>query len=184
MSMELEKIIKFLTNIRNQLLESLNIKESIIQQLKADFEETKSIIREIDTFINANSIISSDKLIDTEEFLKLKSKKKIENVDVTKKVYFKDTNNLLAMIKYNGSQMEIYFPNPDILKLTSSEERYLCYIIEPLLKIKNAEPNLNLKIENKNEKNFITKLLIQNIYNIESAEEIFKSIENLKEINF
>ncbi|MHA1339388.1 MAG: hypothetical protein ACTSRZ_04140 [Promethearchaeota archaeon] len=182
MPFEQEKVIELLTNIRNQLYNSFKEKEEIIKQLQEEIEQTRKLIRNIDEFINANTIMTADMLLDTEEFLKRKSNKQIENVDITKKIYFRDNESLLALAKYNGEKMEIYFPNPQKLRLTASEERYLSYIIEPLIPIKNKEPNLKLTIEKKNEQNYITKLLIEGIKNIENIENIFGILENLKKI--
>ncbi|MBD3350289.1 MAG: hypothetical protein GF364_02275 [Candidatus Lokiarchaeota archaeon] len=180
MSFNKEDVIKRLVDLRKDLNKILEKKYIILETLQDEIFLMKQKINELDQYLSKNSIMTASELMDTESFLEKSRNKPLDNIDVTRKLYDQENSKVLLMLfKYDGKNVNIYFPNPHITKIKPVSELYLQEIIEPLLKIKETETSLNIKEKSQNEQDYLTKLFITGIYSFENVEQIFELFTKL-----
>lgn len=175
-----EDIISKMVEIREELNQLLQIKYELIENINKEIEILRVRINEIDKFIGANSFTTADKMLDTETFLKEKKMEKIKDIDVVRKIFYpKDLKTVLIILRYNGENLEIAFPHPNLIKLKAESEIYLNSIITPLIELKESETNMEILVVKKNNEGYISRLQIKNIFQYEDAEIIFNIFKKM-----
>lgn len=174
-----ESIINMMTNVRENLQDSINRKYDMIDKLNEDIDGLKIQIKEIDKFISINSIITAEHLLDTETFLKEKGQN-LTDVDFTRNIFSNSSpKKMMVIFKYNGETIDISFPNPQITQITPVCNVYLNSIILPLMKLKDTEKEMEIIIKSQNDQGEITKMEINRVFSLENVDNVYEIFKNL-----
>ena len=183
-----KKYIDTLIKLREDLKNLLRNKQELLEQIKAEIDILTLRIHDIDRYIGAQSFRTADQLVDTETFLDQTKNVQLDNVDFTRKIYSRYEKGVeLGNFNYDGSNIRLTIYSPKRLRLKEESDIYLKKIINPLMAIKDKEPDLEIVVEKNQESNYIKRLLIKNVFHFESVEDLFKIcndlIMSLEELN-
>jgi hypothetical protein len=183
-----DDIFNILAEIQEELNHILENRLDQIAQIQKEVDILKERIKSNDKFISQNSsFLTAEQCLaghfpDTETYLNSKTDKKFREIDLTRKFFaVKNPDQLLIVIKYNGKHIEVYFSNPQISHVKPQSEQYINNIIQPLMNLKEFEPDLEIKLDKQDDLGNIIKLIIKNVFNFENAELVFDIFKKLIE---
>lgn len=164
----------------------MEVKEDLFQLVERKYEEIESIQAQIryleNRMMEIDKLIGMDNVMDAETFLQQMKDEPIENVEDIQTIFSRNNpEQPLVKLKYDGKKLEIFFPYPEKLGLKQQSSIYIEHVLQPLFPLKEKETELEVVIDKQNDLGYISKILINNLYNIENIDEVYKVFQNLLE---
>ena len=77
--------------------------------------------------------------------------------------------------------MEVIFPKPELIRIKQQSSAFIEHVLQPLFPIKEKEKDMEVIVESQNDLGVINKILINNLYNVENIDEVYKVFRDLAE---
>ncbi|MHA1150529.1 MAG: hypothetical protein ACTSR8_20105 [Promethearchaeota archaeon] len=183
---DIEKLTQILAKVQNLYYK----KEEQLEELQLELKELKDSINLLSTMITTRSFSSADEIFiqtvkNPEKFFTEKIPKDIvKDTNIKSKIYSSESDEnseLLAVLNFKDlDELIVKIINPQKLLITETLEDFLTIFLKgALVKIKNQNPELDLKYIYYKNTEIIEFLIISHIANFEEYDLITNKITEL-----
>ena len=175
---EIERLVEIHSKLKKQYYD----KKEQIERLSVEIEELNDVLNQINKIIAGKSFTPASKLLNAEEIFKEGIGAKGTGTLIKRKV-FSNENKLLCILKFKDlKDVEIKIVDPKKSRIKEQSEIFISDFIQQILvKIKEKEPSLEMKIEKHENKEFIETIIIQNVNKLENFDLIELGIRRVLE---
>ncbi|MFX1344390.1 MAG: hypothetical protein ACFFAI_04740 [Promethearchaeota archaeon] len=195
---EIEKLSQMLSKLQNLYYK----KKEQLEELQNEISELREVLNFLNSLISNKSFQSADKIYtqslqelekksaEEEYFVQEIPKERVEGTNIKRKIFSKGNGNesiLLCVLNFlDFSKVEIKLIDPmDRSIRETSEDFIFIFLRGALLKIKDNNPDLDLKYEHYKNSKLIERIIILNLKSIQEFDLITSKMRELlaKEIN-
>ncbi len=161
---EIEKLIEIHRTLNKQYLD----KNELVEKLTKEISELKSVISQINKIIAGKSFTPASNLLSAEDLFKETLGFQGEGTLIKRKMFSKDNELLCVLRFFDLTKVEILFINPEKLDVREKSDIFINYFIKQILvKIKEKEPHLEMKIDTIKNLDSIQRIEISNVNKLE-----------------
>ncbi|MFX1306941.1 MAG: hypothetical protein ACFFDG_08995 [Promethearchaeota archaeon] len=189
---EIEKLSNTLSMIQNIYYK----KKEQLEQLKLEIDELREVLNYLNSILSGKSFHSADEIyskklfekagISSEDqyFVEELPKEKVEGTNIKRKIFSKKSgkeDELLCVLNfYDFNKIEIKIINPEKLVIKETSEDFIkTFLKGALIKIKENNPNMNLKYDYFKNTNTIEHITITNLKSINEYDVITSKMREL-----
>jgi len=174
--------IERLVEIHSTLKKQYHDKKEQLERLNVEIEELNDLLNQINKLIAGKSFTPASKLLDAEEIFKEGIGAKGTGTLIKRKV-FSSENKLLCVLKFKDfKDVEIKIVDPKESQVKEQSEIFISNFVKQILvKIKEKEPSLDMKIKKHEKEDFIETIIIQNVNKLENFDLIELGIRRVLE---
>ena len=185
---EIEKLSKILSSIQNLYYK----KNEQLEELEAEISELKNVLNYINSIVSTKSFYSADeifnevinkpKAIPIEDYFKDGiEKEKTKGTVIKRKIFSENDKDLLCVLKFiDFSDIEIKILNASERSIKETSENFIRIFIKgALVKIKEFNPELNLKYNYFKDTDIIENIQISRVNSINEYDLITSKIREL-----
>ncbi len=161
---EIEKLVNIHRTLNKQYLD----KKELIQKLTEEVNELKLVINQLNKVISGKSFTTASNLLSAEDLFKESIGNKGRGTLIKRKLFSKN-NDLLCILKFfDFKKVEILFVEPEKIDVREKSEIFINdFIQQILIKIKENEPRLEMKIDKCKNLDSIQRIEINNVSKLE-----------------
>ncbi|TFG16430.1 MAG: hypothetical protein EU533_09055 [Promethearchaeota archaeon] len=183
-----------LTQALIKLQDLYHQKKEQLEVLHQEINELHSIIKKLTDVISNQSFTSADLLYSkssakeekTSEdyFNETISEEEFKGTQIKRKIFSKDEDSeehLLCVLKFNDFKtLDIKFIEPEERKITETSDEFInLFLKKALVKIKDSNPDLNIKYDFLENTNIIKSIHVSNLTKMNDYDLITKQIEEI-----
>ncbi len=189
---EIEKLSNILSMIQNIYYK----KKEQLEQLKLEIDELREVLNYLNSILSGKSFHSADEIyskklfekagISSEDqyFVEELPKEKVEGTNIKRKIFSKRSgkeDELLCVLNfYDFNKIEIKIINPEKLVIKETSEDFIkTFLKGALIKIKESNPNMNLKYDYFKNTDTIEHITITNLNSINEYDLITSKMREL-----
>ncbi|MFO8019973.1 MAG: hypothetical protein R6U96_15215 [Promethearchaeia archaeon] len=193
---ENESEIVKLTNILSVLQDLYYKKKDQLEDLKDEIERIKEVIQDLKSVISPKSFVSADTMIKKEKekpkqeenvdeyFKEGLQKEKAQGTNIKRKIFSSETKQdrkLLCILNFpNFSKVTVKILHPELTPIEESSEPFVKIFLKgALVKIKETNPELDIKYHYYKETDLIQRIEILNVKNVEEYDLITSQVQDL-----
>ncbi len=161
---EIEKLVNIHRTLNKQYLD----KKELIKKLTEEVNELKLVINQLNKVISGKSFTTASNLLSAEDLFKESIGSKGSGTLIKRKLFSKN-NDLLCILKFlDFKKVEILFVEPEKIDVREKSEIFINdFIQQILIKIKENEPRLEMKIDKCKNLDSIQRIEINNVSKLE-----------------
>ncbi len=189
---EIEKLSITLSMIQNIYYK----KKEQLEQLKSEIDELRQVLNSLNSILSDKSFHSADEIyskkllekagISSEDqyFVEELPKEKVEGTNIKRKIFSKRNgkeDELLCVLNfYDFNKIEIKIINPEKMDIKETSEDFIKTLLKgALIKIKETNPNMNLKYAYFKNTDIIEHITITNLKSINEYDVITSKMREL-----
>ncbi|MFX1328369.1 MAG: hypothetical protein ACFE91_09590 [Promethearchaeota archaeon] len=189
---ETEKLSNILSMIQNIYYK----KKEQLEQLKSEIDELRQVLNSLNSILSGKSFHSADEIyskkllekagISSEDqyFVEELPKEKVEGTNIKRKIFSKRNDKedeLLCVLNfYDFNKIEIKIINPEKMNIKETSEDFIkTFLKGALIKIKETNPNMNLKYAYFKNTDIIEHIAITNLKSITEYDVITSKMREL-----
>lgn len=189
---EIEKLSHMLSKIQNIYYK----KNEQLEELQSEISELREVLNFLNSLISGKSFHSADEVysktlfkktvpsLEEQYFVEEVPKERVEGTNIKRKIYSKSTDKdeeLLSILNFfDMNRVEIKIINPKKISLKETSEDFIrTFIKGALIKIKENNPNMNLKYGYFKDSEYIEKITITQLTSIKEYDIITSKMREL-----
>ena len=185
---EIEKLSKILSSIQNLY----HKKKEQLEEIEAEISELKNVLNYINSMVSNKSFHSADEIynkalnkakpVSIEDYFKDGiGKEKAKGMVIKRKIFSENDKDLLCVLKLiDFNDIEIKLINPTERSIKETSEDFISIFIKgALVKIKDKNPELNLKYNYIKDTDIIENIIISRVNSMEEYDLITAKIREL-----
>ncbi|MFX0105557.1 MAG: hypothetical protein ACFE75_08705, partial [Candidatus Hodarchaeota archaeon] len=189
---EIEKLSHMLSKIQNIYYK----KKEQLEELQSEMSELREVLNFLNSLISGKSFHSADEIysktllkkttpsLEEKYFVEEVPKERVEGTNIKRKIYSKSKDKdeeLLSILNFfDMNRVEIKIINPEKILLKETSEDFIrTFIKGALIKIKENNPNMNLKYSYFKDSEYIEYITITQLTSIKEYDIITSKLREL-----
>ena len=185
---EIEKLSKILSIVQN----IYHKKKEQLENLQLEITELKEVLNHLNSIVSGKSFYSAEEFylktsnkldeVPIDDYFREKiPEKQLEGTVIKRKIFSKDKQDLLCVLNFfDLNRVEIKFLEPSVRAIKESLEDFInIFLKEALIKIKESNPELDVKYKYFKSSDIIESIEISNVKSVSDYDLITSKIKEL-----